>query len=196
MLKVALTGNIGSGKTTVSRIFKIIGIPVFDADSVAKQLYERKEIIDKIIQIFGKNIINNDTQINKSLLANLIFNDNIKLDSLVKIIHPLVKIEFRKWYKTLDSSAKYCIHESAVIFEGNFQEDTDYVILIKAPKHIRFERVKKRNGWDEETIMARESNQWDEDMKTKLSDFIIINDDIRAVLPQILTIHNKLITSN
>ena len=165
MLKVALTGNIGSGKTTASKIFSIMGVPIFDADNVAKQLYDKPDVIQKLIELFGYEIVDGKDNINKSMLANIVFKDNSKLKILTNFIHPLVKQEFKKWYSNLSTNIKYCIHESAVIFEGNFIDDIDYVITITAPKHIRYQRVMERNGWSEELINMRENNQIPEEKK-------------------------------
>mgnify|MGYP000971368970 FL=1 len=193
MLKVALTGNIGSGKTTASKIFSIMGVPIFDADNVAKQLYDKPDVIQKLIELFGYEIVDGKDNINKSMLANIVFKDNSKLKILTNFIHPLVKQEFKKWYSNLSTNIKYCIHESAVIFEGNFIDDIDYVITITAPKHIRYQRVMERNGWSEELINMRENNQIPEEKKIKLSDYVIINDEKQALLPQLIDIHNNLL---
>lgn len=192
MLKVALTGNIGSGKTTASKVFKLLDIPIFDADTIAKEQYNKNDVIIQLKDAFGKSILTKDNLINKPQLAKLVFKNDIKLKTLVGIIHPLVKIEFKNWYQDLPKTTKYCLHESAVIFEGGFNEDIDYVIFISAPEYIRFERVKNRNNWKESEIRARELNQWDEQKKIQMSDFIIYNDEKQALLPQIISLHNKL----
>ncbi len=192
MLKVALTGNIGSGKTTASIVFKLVNVPVFDADIVAKQQYNKIEVVTKLTDAFGKNILTKDNVVNKTFIAKAIFNNDIKLKTLTNIIHPLVKIEFKNWCQQLPDNTKYCLHESAIIFEGGFDENIDYVIIITAPEHLRFERVKKRNNWKDSEIKAREKNQWDEQKKIKLSDFVIINDGQQALLPQIISLNNKL----
>lgn len=192
MKKAGLTGNIGSGKSTVANIFSILGIPIYHADIEAKKFLFQKDVIDVLIDKFGDNIITNK-QIDKKKLASIVFNDNNALIYLNNLIHPLVKEDFDNWCNLLVSNPEYIIQEAAILFESNFNQYFDKIILVTAPLSIRLERVSKRDQINKEEIIKRMNNQWDEEKKIKLSDYIIQNDNFHLLIPQVIEIHKKII---
>lgn len=191
MIKLGLTGNIGSGKTTVSKIFESLNIPVFYADTEAKALYDLKQVKETINSIFGSSIFNNSGEVDFKLLANIVFSDKSKLEQLTGILHPLVFEKYQEWVEE-NTLAPYSIHESAIIFEYSQQKYFDKTICVTAPLELRVKRVLKRDNTSLEKIKERVNNQMDETKKTGLSDIIIINDEKSFLIPQIMEIHNKM----
>lgn len=191
MLKIGLTGGIGSGKSTVAQIFEILGIPVFYADDQAKKLLDENEELKKsIIKNFGDTIYN-DGKLNRSLMASIVFNDKEKLALLNSLTHPATKIAGEEWMKKQVSP--YAIHEAALIFEANVNDRLDYVIGVSAPEELRIERTKKRNNATHGDVINRIKQQMNEDEKMKRSDFIITNDEQLPLIPQVLALHEKLL---
>ena len=194
MIKVALTGNIGSGKSTVAQIFNIFGINVFNADNEARSLYNEQNIIDILTESFTNVILTSDGVIDKKKLASLIFNDEKALKKVVGIIHPLVLQKYARWcLKYSDES--YTIHESAILFENNLQGNFDKVINVSASEDTRIARVMKRDNIREVDVRERMYNQLDDKVKCKLSDFVIENNETEFLIPQVFAIHNKLISA-
>lgn len=191
MLKIGLTGGIGSGKSTVAQIFEILGIPVFYADDQAKKLLDENEELKKsIIKNFGDTIYN-DGKLNRSLMASIVFNDKEKLALLNSLTHPATKKAGEEWMKKQVSP--YAIHEAALIFEANVNDRLDYVIGVSAPEELRIERTKKRNNATHGDVINRIKQQMNEDEKMKRSDFIITNDEQLPLIPQVLALHEKLL---
>ncbi len=193
MLKIGLTGNIGSGKTTIAMVFKTLGIPIYHADDEAKKLLLLPEIIDKLINKFGNTILTNNI-IDRKKLAALVFTDADALQCLNQLIHPLIKTDFDQWLTLLPGNYKYIIQEAAILFESGFNDYVDKTILITAPENLRMQRVMQRDGVTSELFMQRASNQWIESRKQMLADYTIINDDTQLVIPQILELHQKFIS--
>jgi len=192
MLKIGLTGNIGSGKTTIAMVFKILGIPVYHADDEAKKLLLLPEIIDKLINKYGNTILTNNI-IDRKKLAALVFTDADALQWLNQLIHPLIKTDFDQWLTSLPDKYNYIIQEAAILFESGFNDYVDKTILITAPENLRMQRVMQRDGVTAELFMQRAAHQWIESRKQKLADYTIVNDDTQLVIPQILDLHQKLI---
>jgi dephospho-CoA kinase len=190
-LIIGITGGIGSGKSTVCKIFKILGAPVFEADIIAKDLLENNEIKHELKKLFGNNILNSKGEVDRSRLADIVFNDDIKLEKLNSIIHPAVRDKFMIWADKM-KSYHYIIIEAAILFESGFNKLTDYTILVTAPEHMRIERVSRRDGVPEDNVRARIRNQLPEEGKKLLADFIIINDNSDLIIPQIIKIDNSL----
>jgi dephospho-CoA kinase len=189
MLKIGLTGGIGSGKTTVSQIFKTIGVPVFCADDEAKKMYADSKVKKQIIEIFGEQIyVNND--IDKKLLASKIFNNKILLQKVNNIIHPAVHKHFESWIEKQKSI--YIIHEAAILFESGFDKFMDKIITVTAPQDIRIQRVMNRDKNLYEQIIKRMENQWSDDECNARADFVIKNYMNIPLLPQVLEIHEKI----
>ncbi len=191
MIHVGITGNIGSGKTLVCSIFEALGIPVYYSDRAGKRLSQHPEIIKEISTLFGKAILQQDGQINRQALADIVFNNTEALAQLNKIIHPRVHKDYKAW-RNQQQYAPYTLMESAILFEHGFYTQMDYNICVSAPKAIRIQRVMTRDGISQSTVEARMGNQWTEDKKNAFADFIIHNDGNTMLIPQILALHNKL----
>lgn len=189
MKKIALTGNIGSGKSTVSLIFKVIGIPVFNADTEAKKLYSEETVKRKIKSFFGNLAFSSNGNVDFKKLANIIFKNEEALHKVNALIHPLVLDKYKTWLLN-NEEAPYTLHESAIIFENNLENHFDKIITVSSPEEIRFERIRKRDNLEPEMIRERIRNQLSEKEKCRLSDFVIINDGKTLLIPQILKINN------
>lgn len=191
MLKVAVTGNIGSGKSTVTRIFKSLGIPVFEADIEAKNLYTEKEVIEEVKEQFGNDIFDAEGVLIKQKLAEIVFNDQEALLKINQIIHPRTLAKYHKWLKVYKNEA-YTIHESAILFENNLQDHFDKIITVYAPQQIRLKRVMSRDGITEGIILKRIKNQLSDELKNNKADFIVYNDESDFLIPQVTEIDRKL----
>ena len=186
MIRVGLTGNIGSGKTIVCRVFEMLGIPVFYADMHARRLIERPELIESIGEMFGNEVLNDEGKIDRSKLAAIVFSDKEALNRLNMLIHPMVRKEFDEW--VTQQEARYVIMEAAIIFETGQAEKFDKTILVVAGQETRIERVCKRDQVGREEVIRRISNQKPQDELIPLANYVIHNDDNVLVLPQILKI--------
>jgi len=194
MLKVGLTGNIGSGKTTVAHIFESLGINVYYADDEAKKFLENNNVKKSIEAIFGSSIFDNNWKIINRALANIVFNDDESLNKLNNIIHPLVEDDFNNW-ALLHASEKYVIHESAIIFEADLEDNFNEIITVNAPIELRLARILERDNWNDEEFFKRDSKQLDENEKILMADYVINNDCKNLLIPQVLKIHRKLLKS-
>ncbi|MFW6350903.1 MAG: dephospho-CoA kinase, partial [Bacteroidota bacterium] len=174
-LKIAVTGNMGSGKTTVCQIFEVLGVPVFYADKQAKSILNSHEVLPQLIEIFGTGIINSKGNIDRQKLASIVFTDREKLDQLNHIIHPKVYEKFDQWVKQ-QTLAPYCLMEAAIIFESGSQERFDKTILVSAPLEVMRDRVIERDHTSETEVMNRMKNQMPQEEKIKLADHHVIND--------------------
>lgn len=190
---VGLTGGIGSGKTTVAKMFNQLGVPIYIADQEAKKLMATSKVIKrKLIELFGnKAYVNN--QLNKPFIANVIFNDETVLDKMNAIIHPRVARHFNKWIQK--QNGLYVIKESAILFEEELYKHCDFVITVTAPKELKIKRLLKRDTTTKKKIEAIMKNQWSDEEKIKLSNFIIINSDIEKTKDQVAKIHQQIIDS-
>ncbi len=192
MLKVGITGGIGSGKSTVCKIFETLGIPVFYADDEAKKIVNEDEELKKNIQsVFGKEIYTNGI-LNRAALAQIVFNDKAKLEKLNSLIHPATKKKYDDWKKR-HSSHPYSLHEAAILFEAGVAKRMDKVITVSAPEQLRIERIIKRDGVTHDDVVARMKNQWTEEKRNSKSDFIIYNDETQLVILQVLMVHNEIL---
>ena len=191
MLKVGLTGGIGSGKTTVAQIFEVLSIPVYYADTAARALMNQDpELKKKIIASFGTNAYTNG-ELNRSYLGSVVFRDKEKLNLLNSIVHPVTIRESENWMK--NQKTPYAIKEAALIFEAGLEKHLDYVIGVTAPESLRIQRVVERDHIPSEKVLDRMRNQMDEKEKISRCDFVIQNDVNTALLPQVLAIHTKLL---
>ena len=190
MLKIGLTGGIGSGKTVVARIFEVLGVPVYYADEAAKRLMNTDSSLkDSIIRHFGEQAYKQD-QLDRKWLASVVFNDPVKLELLNSITHPATIKDADTWIK--QQKATYIIKEAALLFESGASARLDKVIGVHAPQFLRVNRVMARDGVTEPEVLKRISRQMDEDEKMKRCDFIITNDETEPVIPQVLALHDKL----
>ncbi len=184
-LTIGITGGIGSGKSTVCKVFKFLGVPVFEADVVAKNLINSNPKIKKeLIHLFGSGIYMNNGTVNRKKLAQIIFNDDIQLAKINALIHPAVKEEFRRWQKR--QTTKYVLHEAAILFESGLYKDMDFTILVTAPKEERLERVMKRDNISKEMVLKRMGKQWTDEQLRKLATIEIKNDNRSLILPEII----------
>lgn len=189
MIKVGLTGGIGSGKTTVAKVFETFGIPVYYADDRTKALMNTNPLLKaSLIEHFGAETYKNN-ELDRKFLASIVFNNKEKLELLNSLSHPLTILDADEWMKA--QSTPYVIKEAALLFESGAAEKLDYIIGVYAPQHIRIQRVMKRDQLPVEEIMKRISRQVDEEMKMKLCDFVITNNDQLAVIPQVVEIDKK-----
>ena len=184
MKKIGLTGGIGVGKTYVCKIFQNLGYPVFNADIQAKNcLIEDKELIQKIKNTFGSTIYKAG-KLQKNELANIVFKNIQKLDQLNKLVHPVVKNRFIDWCKEKDTSL--VIKEAAILFESYSHLDLDAVICVSCPEAIRIARVQQRDQITKEEVLNRINKQMPQNEKEELSNYIIVNDGIQLLLPQVI----------
>ncbi|MFH4965835.1 dephospho-CoA kinase [Gaetbulibacter sp. M235] len=188
---VGLTGGIGSGKTTVANMFHALGVPVYIADEEAKKLMSSSKIIKrKLITLFGDDAYVNGI-LNKPFIAKTIFNDKACLEKMNAIIHPKVGIHFKKW--VLKQQSSYVIKEAAILFENGSYKQCHYVITVTAPKELKIKRLLNRDNTSLEKIEAIMKNQWSDEEKTKLSNFVIINSELEKTKKQVAKIHKKIL---
>ncbi|MFO7842231.1 MAG: dephospho-CoA kinase [Bacteroidales bacterium] len=191
MIKVGVTGGIGSGKTLVCEIFGHLGIPVFNADIEAKKIYSiDQDVIEQLKKLFGQDIYHNE-ELKKDVLANIIFNDSKAMDKVNSIVHPKVREYFLEWAEK--QTSKYVIEEAAILFESNAYLDLDYIINVHARQDSRIKRVMERDNISKEQVLNRMKNQLCDEKRMKLADYTIYNDDERMLLPQVLAIHQKIL---
>ena len=189
MLRIGLTGGIGSGKSTVARIFEVLGIPVYKADDEAKRLMtEDVTLRSNIISSFGEASYTNDI-LNRKYLSEQVFNDSEKIKLLNSLVHPATLKDAAEWMEK--QNAPYVIKEAALIFESGSEKMLDYVIGVKAPLALRIERTIKRDNVTSDEVQARIDLQMDEEEKLHLCDYIIVNDEKQMLIPQVLTLHKK-----
>ncbi len=190
MLRIGLTGGIGSGKSTVARIFEVIGIPVYYADIAGRQLMNHDpEVRAAIIKTFGKDSYTG-TEINRSFLVSEVLYNDVRLEKLNSIIHPAVFKDTDSWMHL--QSSPYAIKEAAIIFETGGERFLDYVIGIASPESMRIDRLKKRDGKTDEEIRFWMNKQMDADKKMSLCDFVIVNDENQLLIPQVLEVHRRI----
>lgn len=191
MLKVGITGGIGSGKTQVCQVFETLGIPVFNADTAAKKIMETdNEVVKQITKLLGAEAYINGI-INRSWLSSILFQDEKKRTALNAIVHPAVIAFGQEWMNR--QQAAYVLKEAALFFETGSNKEMDYMIGISAPVDLRLKRAMKRDHLDEITIRQKMAAQMDEKEKMMLCQFIILNDDETAIIPQVLSIHQQLL---
>lgn len=191
MIKLGITGGIGSGKSTVSQIFATLGIPVYIADIESKRLTDTSPIIKyKLTKLFGEDLYPNN-RLDKKKLASLIFNNEEYLDKVNKIIHPEVAKDYQDWV-TKHKKSNIVAKEAAILFESGFNKFVDKTIMVYTPLEMRIERTMKRDNVNRENVLNRIKNQMPDEEKAKLSDFIIVNDNSRSLIEQVLTILKEL----
>jgi len=191
MRKVAVTGGIGSGKSTVCRMFQVLGIPVFEADRVAKQLMvDDAALRAAIIERFGEAVLGANG-LDRQALANIVFQDPAALTDLNALVHPAVRKAFAQWAG--EQHASYVIMEAAILAETGGHTAFDHVIVVSAPQDIRLARVVARDGVGEEAVLARMRNQASEQERIRIANDVIMNDDVHMVIPQVLAIHERLL---
>lgn len=193
MKVLGLTGGIGSGKTTVAGFFRELGVPVYIADTEAKNLMETDpEVKSKIIALFGEKAYINDSP-DRKFLASLVFNDKQNLENLNTIIHPAVERHFELW--KMKQQATYVVYEAAILFEKGGYKKCDLNLLITAPLEEKLKRLQKRDNSTPEEIQVRMDNQWTDEKKKGLADFVIENSDLSHTREAVLQLHETLLKS-
>jgi dephospho-CoA kinase len=192
MIRVGLTGGIGSGKSVVARIFESLGIPVYYADDAAKRIQNFDPLVkQKTIELFGAAAYTEDG-LNRKFISDIVFNDKDKLDQLNAIVHPATIRDAEQWLNKQISP--YAIKEAALIFESGAQRDLDLVIGVTAPLSLRIKRTVTRDGITPEEVQKRMSKQISDVIKMRLCDHVIINDEKRLLIPQVLNIHEQILS--
>jgi dephospho-CoA kinase len=190
MLKVGLTGGIGSGKSTVGRILRLLGVPLFAADEAGRALLANDpEVHTALRNRFGDTVLVHGVPDRKAL-AQLVFNDPKALADLNAIIHPAVRQAFRTW--AAEQQAPYVVMEAAILAETGGHSAFDRIVVVSAPEALRVQRVMQRDGAGEPDVRARMRNQATEEQRLAIADHVIINDDTRLVIPQVIALHNTL----
>lgn len=190
-LKIGITGGIGSGKSTICKVFKLLEIPVFEADVEAKKLLNSNlNIKNGLVRLYGNDIYTENNAINRKKLASIIFNNNIELEKVNALIHPEVRNEFENWFARQE--APYIIHEAAILFESGFYKMMDFTILVTAPENLKIKWVNQRDHSTPDEIKARMEKQWNDEQKKALADLEIKNDNKQLIIPQIIKIDKQL----
>lgn len=192
MLKIGLTGGIGSGKTTVAKVLEVLGIPVYYADEAAKELMYKNELLkQQLIFHFGKDTYFENGQLNRKHLSSIVFANKEKLELLNSLVHPVTIADAKDWFRK--QTAAYVIKEAALLFESGTTEGLDYVIGVTAPITLRIKRVMDRDNVTADEVKRRMNNQLDDSIKMKLCDFVLQNNEQQLLLPQIVQLHEELI---
>lgn len=192
IFKLGVTGGIGSGKTTVCRVFGVLGIPVFSADTEAREVMDIDTgIMLRINTIAGKNLYSTGT-LDRTELARLIFNNNSLLEKVNALVHPVVFSRFREWVRKQD--APYVIMEAAILFESGAHKIVDRILTVVAPVEERIERVIGRNSLSRDQVIERMRNQISDEERISLSDYVINNSENDTIIPEILKIHEELLS--
>jgi len=188
MLKIGLTGGIGSGKTTVAKIFKQLGIPVYLSDDRAKALMLENESLRKsLIGLFGEQAYV-DGVLNRAYLASIVFSNDEALTKLNELVHPILQKDFELW--SSHQQSPYIIKEAAILLESGANKGLDKVVLVEAPKELKISRVVQRDHVEYEDVVARMNKQWTDSQKREHSDYVISNDEKSSLLEQVLKLHD------
>lgn len=191
MIKLGITGGIGSGKSTISEIFSLCGVPVYIADTESKRLVATSSVIrDKLIHLFGEELYAGGV-LNKPLLASHIFNDKKKLETVNTIIHPEVANDFNQWVQR-HSECDMVAHEAAILFESGFNRLMDKMVMVYTPLELRIQRTMQRDNISREKVLERIQNQMPDEEKAKLSDYIIVNDNTKSLIEQVTSVIQQL----
>jgi len=190
MLRVGLTGGIGSGKSTVARIFEILQVPVYDADTAARRLMNESPLVrEAIIKTFGEKAYSNNT-LDREFIGEVVFKDAHQLTLLNAIVHPVTLAHAKEWFDS--QSGIYAVKEAALLFEAGAQKDLDYVIGVSSPLPLRIKRIRERDGLSAGDIELRMNKQMNEEEKIRRCDFVLYNDEKQLLLPQVITLDEKL----
>lgn len=191
MTSVGLTGGIGSGKSVVATLFRMMGLPVYDSDVRAKALYDEVPALrDAVIARFGPSLYNG-TFLDRAALADLIFTDPTALQVVNALVHPFVAADFFAWAAGL-GPVPVLVQETAILFEANLADRFELVVSVTAPEALRIDRVCRRNGWTAEQVRARMRHQLPEAERLSRSDVVLINDGVKALLPQVVALVDRL----
>lgn len=189
-LKIGITGGIGAGKSVVTRIFKVLGIPTYDADKEAKEIMVKSDKVrNAIIDTFGKEVYFEDGSLNRTLLSKKVFNNKEELEKLNAIVHPAVIQDGIDWAAA--QTTIYTIKEAALLFESGSYKALDFTILVSSPESVRIKRVMERDSVTEQEVKNRIDKQMPEQDKIALANFIIYNDDQHSLIQQVVQLHQQ-----
>ncbi|RYZ00821.1 MAG: dephospho-CoA kinase [Chitinophagaceae bacterium] len=191
MLRIGLTGGIGSGKSTVARVFGLLGVPVYDADGATKRLYATHPGLQASLKEHFGHDIYNEAGLDRARLAGLVFADPEKLALLNSLAHPPTIADAEAWMAR--QTAPYVIKEAALLFESGSAAGLDHIIGVSAPVHLRIQRAMQRDGVSKEAVRERMRRQINESIKMRLCDFVLRNDEQELLLPQVLELHARLL---
>lgn len=192
MIKVGITGGIGSGKTTVCKLFELLGVPVYYSDTEAKKLLDEDEVVkQQIVDLFGHDVIDESGKVDRKKMAALVFNNKERLEQLNAVVHPAVAQHFEAWCKK--QTNVFILKEAAILFESGAHKQVDQVIVVSAPLDLKVERVMKRDKVAKEEVLKRINNQMPDEEKVKLADHVIYNDEKELLIPQVIAVYQQLI---
>lgn len=196
MLKIGITGGIGSGKTTVCRVFETLGVPVFYADDVAKQIMVKDVLlIQGIKEAFGHESYQENGILNNKHIAQIVFNDASELAKLNSLVHPAVFRAFDHWVSLVPANCPYILKEAALLFESGSYKMCDQSILVIAPHALRKYRVMERDDLTEGQVQARMDKQFTDEQKMKMADFILKNEETSSIILQVLALHERFLNT-
>jgi dephospho-CoA kinase len=191
VMKIGVTGGIGSGKSTVCRIFNVLGVPFFSADDEAKKIMNSdKEIMEKVKTIAGRDVYSSGS-LDRAELAGIIFNNVSLLEEINRLVHPAVFGKFKSWSES--AAGKYVILDAAILFESIAAGMVDKTITVIAPVEERIERVVRRSNLSREEVLDRIKNQIDDETRISLSDYVIYNSEHEMIIPEVLKIHGDIL---
>ena len=192
MIKIGITGGIGSGKSTVCRVFETLGVPVFYADAVAKSIMVTDtELILGIKEAFGTESYDTSGRLNNKHIAGIVFNNSQELENLNALVHPAVFRAFDQWIDMVPGNVPYILKEAALLFESGSYQLCDKSVLVTCPLETRIKRVMERDGATEEHVKARIDKQMSDDDKLKMADFLIKNDENQSIILQVMSLHDQ-----
>ncbi|MBN8695959.1 MAG: dephospho-CoA kinase [Bacteroidetes bacterium] len=192
MIKVGITGGIGSGKTTVCKLFELLGVPVYYSDTEAKKLLDEDEVVkQQIVDLFGHDVIDESGKVDRKKMAALVFNNKERLEQLNAVVHPAVAQHFEAWCKK--QTNVFILKEAAILFESGAHKQVDKVIVVSAPLDLKVERVIKRDKVAKEEVLKRINNQMPDEEKVKLADHVIYNNEKELLIPQVIAVYQQLI---
>lgn len=194
MIKIGITGGIGSGKSTVCKVFETFGIPIFYADTVAKEIMVSDPIlIAGVKDAFGTESYHSEGKLNNQHIAGIVFNNSTELAKLNKLVHPAVFRAFDEWLAGVPEYTRYIIKEAALLFESGSYKMCDQNILVTAPLEVKLQRVMERDGVSEAQVRARMDKQMSDEEKVKMADFLIKNDESQSVILQVMELHHQIL---
>ena len=195
MLKIGITGGIGTGKSTICDIFALLGIPVYNADKAAKRLMATNEGLKKqLIATFGTAAFTNTGDLDTTYIANKVFTDEKALKHLNALVHPAVLADFDQWCS--QQQAPYVLKEAALLIESGSYKQCDFTILVESPLALRIQRLLSRDNSSEAQIRARIANQLPEEEKAKVANYLLLNDEKHLLIPQILALHTQFLIAS
>lgn len=194
--KIGLTGGIGSGKSVISRLLRIMGIPVYDSDTEAKRIIATDHTVRRQLSaLVGQDLFRNG-ELNRSLLAAYLFGKPDHAEGVNRIVHPRVKEDFVRWTSSYEGKKSLVAMEAAILLEAGFKSEVDFVVMVYAPPEVRIARAMKRDGSSREQVVARIHSQMSDELKRERADFVITNDGETPLIPQVLELISLLSKNN